>query len=286
MDRASLFRRLEIYLDTVPRSAAKAEPFGPLTLFSRTGAGWPYYARPTPGWPGEATPADLAAVRRRQRELDLPEAFEWVDDTTPSLLPVAVRAGLHVAALPLMVLMRPIVASAPPGVRVRTLTADDPGLARATAVAEVAFGAPGTRAGAAGERDRDTAAARLPPERLQFSRDRIRRGLTVSAVAETDGEGPLCVGSHQPVGEVTEIVGVGTLPSARRRGLGAAVTAHLVADAADRGVSTIFLSAGSEDVARMYAKVGFERIGTSCIGEADRGERIPAHRQEQGVNSA
>ncbi|MDP9220066.1 MAG: GNAT family N-acetyltransferase [Actinomycetota bacterium] len=271
MSEVSLLHRLETYLDAVPRSAANAEPFGPLTLFNRAGAGWPYYARPTLGWTGDMAAADLAAVRRRQRELDLPEAFEWVDNTTPSLLPLAVRAGLHVEALPLMVLTRPILASPPPGIRVRTLAADDPWLARATAVAEVAFATPGTLTGTAGESDRDTAAALLYPQRMRASRDRIRRGLTVTAVAASDGAGPVCVGSHQPVGDVTEIVGVGTLPSARRGGIAAAVTAHLVADAAARGVSTIFLSAGSEDVARLYARVGFERIGTSCIAEPAAG---------------
>jgi hypothetical protein len=39
----------------------------------------------------------------------------------------------------------------------------------------------------------------------------------------------------------------------------------LVADATQRGVSTVFLSAGSDDVARMYSRVGFERVGTACI---------------------
>ncbi|MEP6697520.1 MAG: GNAT family N-acetyltransferase [Pseudonocardiales bacterium] len=267
MNRAALLHRLETYLDAVPRSAATAEPFGPLTLFTRTGAGWPYYARPTLGSGEEVTPAHLAAVRRRQRELGLPEAFEWINDNTPSLLPVAERAGLGVEALPLMVLSRPIVAAPPEGVRVRTLQADDPWLAAATAVAEVAFGAPGTQAGDAGVQERDAASAGLPVTRLEFGRQRIRNGLSVTAVAEQDRVGAVCVGSHQPVGEVTEIVGVGTLPSARRRGLAAAVTAHLVADAVGRGVRTVFLSAGSDDVARMYARVGFERIGTSCIAE-------------------
>ena len=52
-------------------------------------------------------------------------------------------------------------------------------------------------------------------------------GLTITVVAEDD-DGVEAVGTHQPVGGVTEIVGVATLPSARRRGLGAAVTAALV----------------------------------------------------------
>jgi predicted GNAT family acetyltransferase len=64
---------------------------------------------------------------------------------------------------------------------------------------------------------------------------------------------------------VTEVAGVATLPAYRRRGLGAAVTAHLVADARRRGSETVFLTAGDEEIARLYASLGFRRIGTSCI---------------------
>ena len=67
---------------------------------------------------------------------------------------------------------------------------------------------------------------------------------------------------------MTEIVGVATLPSARRRGLGTAVTAALVADARASGVSTIFLSAASDDVARVYERLGFVRVGHSGLASA------------------
>jgi predicted GNAT family acetyltransferase len=60
---------------------------------------------------------------------------------------------------------------------------------------------------------------------------------------------------------------VGVLPSERRRGLGAAVTALLAAGAADRGVQTIFLSASDAAVARVYARIGFREIGTAMIAE-------------------
>ena len=42
-DDAGLAWRLERYLDAAPRSAARAEPVGPFTLFVGTGP-WPYYA--------------------------------------------------------------------------------------------------------------------------------------------------------------------------------------------------------------------------------------------------
>ena len=76
------------------------------------------------------------------------------------------------------------------------------------------------------------------------------------------------MGTAQRAGNVVEIAGVGTLPAARRKGLGAAVTAALARDALDRGAEIVFLSAGSEMIARVYEHVGFHRIGTACIASA------------------
>ena len=83
-------------------------------------------------------------------------------------------------------------------------------------------------------------------------------------MAEDEG-GVLSSGSHQPVGGVTAIVGVATLPSARRRGLAALVTARLVQDAREGGAELIFIEAEDADVARIYGRLGFERVGTACI---------------------
>ncbi|MFE2508255.1 hypothetical protein ACFXC9_07260 [Streptomyces naganishii] len=59
---------------------------------------------------------------------------------------------------------------------------------------------------------------------------RIRAGLSVDAAAVEHGVA-LSAGRHQQLAGVSEIVGVGTLPSARHRGLALGVTAALVADA-------------------------------------------------------
>lgn len=267
MSTHELLQQLEQYLDAVPRKTSRVESFGPLTLFAKLENGWPYYARPTLG-AGEVTLADLQEVRERQRVLKVPEAVEWVDETTPSLRPVIEQAGMPYEALPLMVLRATLHSHDTVDAAVRILPPDDPRLTTATAVAHVGFGTPGTATGTAGVRQREAAAAELTAQQMEFMRERMCEGLTVLAVAEDDQLGPLAVGSHNPVGAVTEIVGVATLPSARRRGLGGAVTARLVEDARARGIATIFLSAGSEDVARLYARLGFERVGTSCIAEA------------------
>jgi ribosomal protein S18 acetylase RimI-like enzyme len=82
-----------------------------------------------------------------------------------------------------------------------------------------------------------------------------------------DPSGALGGGSHSPRGEVTEVTGVAVLPAARRRGVGATLTAALAADARRRGVEIVFCSAASEAVARVYESIGFRRVGTACIAE-------------------
>lgn len=269
---AELFDRLELFYDAVPRDAARTEDFGGLTLFIRNGAGWPFYARPRPG-ADRPSAADFTAVRARQRDLDAPEAFEWVHDHDPDLIAIARSAGLAVLEAPLMVLdpealPDPATLS---NVPVRLLDAGDPGfpvdLASVNAVAAVGFGSPGVDSGPAGAGERE-AARRTPTDaELAEATERLNTGRRQYALAETIEAGPVASGIIQRVDGTAEIVGVATLPSARRQGLATAITAALARRALDTGTELIFLSAGSEDIARVYLRAGFRRIGTACIAE-------------------
>jgi GNAT superfamily N-acetyltransferase len=249
--------QIETYYDAAPRSAARTEEHGPFTLFVGTGP-WPYYARPRLGGDGSFTAEAVAEVRERMRALGQPEALEWVHELAPALLGAVRATGLDVLEAPLMVLRMPRVVDMS-GVRI--LDADDPAVGPARAVADIGFRAEGTAVGPDGPAERDAA---VKPAGLAFLRDRLRRRITVMAAAETE-DGPVAVGYHQPVGEVTEVVGVATLPALRRRGLGAAVTGALVADALEHGARIVFLSAGSDEIARVYGRLGFARIATACI---------------------
>ncbi|MFF6952884.1 GNAT family N-acetyltransferase [Streptomyces iakyrus] len=267
----ALLDRLEEYYDAVPRHGARVEDHGPLTLFVREGQGWPFYARPARGWSGPLRPTDVQKVRARQRELGIPESFEWVAETTPALRAAAEESGLVVHEHPLMVLDPGTPATDVDGssgsVSVRIVGADDPVLPGALAVPHLAFAEPGTHVGLAGTPQLaeaiDACVADGTVERASM---RIRAGLTVVAAAVEHGSA-LSAGQHQPLAGVSEIVGVGTLPAARRSGLARAVTAALVADARSRGAATVFLSAGDDDVARVYARLGFRRVGTALIAE-------------------
>jgi ribosomal protein S18 acetylase RimI-like enzyme len=269
-ERTDLLDRLERFYDAVPRDEARVEGHGGLVLFVREGPGWPFYARPRRDGTGSPTLADVAAVRTRQRELGLPEALEWVHDTTPELLAVARSGGLSVLEAPLMVLDPAALPNpAELGVPVRLLDpADedfDVAVAARRAVAAVVFAAPGTGRDSAEPADRDAAMIGLDAAAVHEERSRIADGSRLSALAGTPTEGPLASGMAMRVGDVAEIAGVATLPTARRRGFGAAVTATLARALLDTGTELVFLSAGSEEIARVYLRVGFRRIGTACI---------------------
>jgi ribosomal protein S18 acetylase RimI-like enzyme len=159
-------------------------------------------------------------------------------------------------------------------VPVRLLTGADPELARDVAtrraVATVGFSAAGTAPGEAGPAQREAARDGLEVAALAEEATRIRAGALLGALAESPDQGALASGMAMRVGRVAEIAGVATLPAARRRGLGAAVTAALARALRRDGTEVVFLSAATEEVARVYLRVGFHRIGTACLA-------APAH---------
>jgi len=261
----ALLACIETYYDTAPRATSDTEEHGPLTLFVAR-EGWPYYARPRLGGVDAVAVADVRAVLARQRELDVPRALEWVHETTPTLLASARKAGIQVEECPLLVLDGQPVRCATDAL-VRVVPADDPSLGLVRAAISVGFAHPGTTPGEASVAERDVdhtehAAAAARTAKL------VEAGRSVLVGAFDAGAGPVGGGSHNPRGEVTEIVGVGVLPAFRRRGIAGALACALAADALSRGISTVFCSAQDDDVARVYARVGFRRVGTACIAEA------------------
>jgi ribosomal protein S18 acetylase RimI-like enzyme len=259
--------RIDVFCDTVPRQRARTEAIGSLILFIPVGSGYPYYARPRTGRRPRVSAGDVRAARARQRELLLPESFEWIEQAAPDMAFAAVEAGLRVHEHPLLVLETLNAPPAlPPRVTAGILDADDPDVVLAWSVPAVAFGHPGTAIGEAGVTERDKIAADHDAATIAMLRERLRAGQSVLAAA-SGPNGPLAAGSYQLAGGVAEITGIGVLPASRRRGLGAAVTHALAADALARGASTVFLSASDAEVARVYARLGFREIGTAMIAE-------------------
>ena len=267
LHRRDLLTGIDAYYDAAPRATARVEEYRSLVLFVAE-RGWPFYARPGLTRSADPTVDEILEVLARQSELKVPLAMEWVHDTAPSLAEAARAAGMTVQECPLLALGS-LVEPRPADGRVRLMGAEDDDLVTVQAAIGVGFDTPGTAFADAGVAERDGAAALADTERLDFTRDMIRAGLSILVGAFIDGIGPVGGGSHNPRGQVSEMVGVGVLPAFRRHGLAGAVAHQLARQALDSGVTTLFCGAESVDVARVYERVGFRRIGTTCIAGMD-----------------
>ncbi len=246
-----LLDRIERYCDTAPRATADVVEVGGFTIFvARTG--WPFYARPRPG--GSYDASDVRAVRAVLAQHGVPDQLEWIDACVPTLLPAARTAGMTVHQHPLLVLRGQVRSCPVDGVEVVVLGPDDARVSDVRAVVSAGFA------------DSDDTAASEPVE--ETIRQRAREGLLVLAGGFEAGAA-IAGGTHAPRDDVTELTGIATLPRARRRGVGAALTAALARDAADRSAGLVFLSAGSDAVARVYERVGFRRVGVACVAQGD-----------------
>jgi GNAT superfamily N-acetyltransferase len=253
--RPRLLDCIERYFAAAPLLDGPVAAVGPLDVPVGTPA-WPHPARPRPG-AGPVGVEDVRAAAVVQRRAGLPVALEWVVESCPSAAAAAGAAGLVVAELPLLVAADPVELLPPPGVRLYVVGAEDPQLPRYQAVARLAFAAPGEGPGP------------VPPVLTEVLRERIAAGRTVMMVAVEDGE-PVGVGSHQPLEvhghELSEVVGLATLPRLRGRGLGAGLASALTAHARE-SAELVFLTAGDDDVARVYERVGFARAGTTGVAD-------------------
>ena len=187
----------------------------------------------------------------RQDERGVPRAIEWVHETTPSLLG-AVREALPdvaVEEVPLMVSRRdePDLREVPG--RREVLRGDGADLALAVGTIDAGF------------HGRDES----EPGELGVRPRLLDEGSLLMVAAYDEGGALVGGGSAAPREDVAELMGIATLPAARGRGHGTAITNALRAELRERGVTTVFLTAASDDATSIYAAVGFERLATGCI---------------------
>jgi GNAT superfamily N-acetyltransferase len=262
--RPGLLECIERYHAAAPLPDAPARAVGPLDVPIGDPA-WPYPARPRAG-AGRVTADDVRAAIALQQEAGLPAALEWVPECSPGTAAAVRAAGLTVEELPLLVAVDPVELLLPAGVRLYVVGADDPELPRYQWVAATAFAHPG---GPADVRDVPFDTSPEARARTEALRERIASGRTVMMVAVEDGR-PVAVGSHQPVdigdAQVSEVVGVATLPRLRGRGLGAGMASALVAHATETA-DMVFLAAGDDDVARVYERVGFAWLASTAVAD-------------------
>ncbi|WP_347060630.1 GNAT family N-acetyltransferase [Blastococcus sp. HT6-30] len=262
--RPGLLECIERYFAAAPLLDARIERAGALDV-PIADAAWPYPARPRKD-AGAVTADDVRGAIALQQAAGLPAALEWILERSPGIGAAARAAGMTVEELPLLVADDPVDVVLPAGVRLFLVGAEDPELPHYQQLAVLAFAHPG------GPADVHQVPADTSPEaaaRTAVLRERIAEGRTVMMVALESGT-PVAVGSHQPVDidgtEVSEIVGVATLPRLRGRGLGAGIASALAAHARETA-ELVFLAAGDDEVARVYERIGFARVGTTGVAE-------------------
>ncbi|TMR97191.1 GNAT family N-acetyltransferase [Nonomuraea basaltis] len=104
------------------------------------------------------------------------------------------------------------------------------------------------------------------PEATEHDVARLRRvldggGLVAAAADTTTGN---VVGAGQigrPHRGVAEVAGIAVRTSHRRRGIAGAVTALLTRAGAEAGITTPFLTPADDGAARVYARVGYRKVG-------------------------
>ncbi len=254
VDVAAVLDRIGQYQHEVAVSTADPVQVGPFTSYDTTW-GWSYAARPRPGHEHLLDAAALRAVFRHQQDLPGAAGVQWIEAHAPTLADLADSLGLGVARSRLLAYDRdraarlPTPAGTDPAVTVRFVDPDEPGFDESRAA--VAAGFDGTDRG-----DGEPV--------VETMRAYVRAGLTRAAGAWASDGTAVGGGTHAVRGATSEVTGVAVLPSWRRRGIAAVLTDLLVRDAREHGAETVFLSAESEQVARIYERVGFRQVGVLC----------------------
>jgi ribosomal-protein-alanine N-acetyltransferase len=82
-------------------------------------------------------------------------------------------------------------------------------------------------------------------------------------IAAVDDGGLVGWAGVRVIADVAEILTVGVVPTARRRGIGAQLVAELLVESRRRGAEQVFLDvrADNEDAQRIYERAGFTSVG-------------------------
>lgn len=91
----------------------------------------------------------------------------------------------------------------------------------------------------------------------------VAEGIAAESGAGATDSGLLGTGGLLTIGETAQILTVGVLPSARRRGIGRLLVRELVAEARRRGAGEVLLEVreDNEPARRLYAEEGFRVLG-------------------------
>ncbi|MFI5768091.1 GNAT family N-acetyltransferase [Streptomyces sp. NPDC051658] len=231
------------------RTLAQRSPdhlrIGPFTV--RYNPNWSnkYANYAIPDRDAEPTAEDLDALIAAFREHDRLPRLEFLPGSAPAVEPALLAAGFTVEN------RAPVMACAPgdllPPKPVDSLTIAEPAteaeFAAAALVQHHGYGETGE-----------------PEDGMAEWLRTAARGGGVAALATVDGVPAGAGGCSVPVDGLTELAGLAVADAYRRRGIGAALSAHLTATAFERGCRVVWLEPGDADAERIYAGIGYRRV--------------------------
>jgi ribosomal protein S18 acetylase RimI-like enzyme len=239
-------RRIQAAIRADATRSREVERIGPFVATFTPGSRNPYLNYAIPETHGEPAGGDVASLVEAFARRGLPPRLEYVASLAPAVEPALLGAGFVVEGrLALMVCERRPMSVVPEAIDVRVAVTREDVRAAATAQNE-----------AYGETD--------PPSESWVDgtlRSIAAGGLIVVATEAATGEpagGGACTPPHEGA---TELTSIGVRPAHRRRGVAGAMVALLAQTMLDRGVDLVFLMAAGEAEARIYARIGFTRIG-------------------------
>jgi GNAT superfamily N-acetyltransferase len=237
-----LAERIQAHMRETARGFYEAVTVQPFTCFFHPRDDLRYFNYAVPDEPaGGDLREPLARLRTAFRERQRLPRFEYVEGFAPQLGAALERDGFELELrAPLMTVPATDVSepSLPPRFEIVAASTD---VRAYLTVGRRAFGA-----GDEPEASDEEVEAR-----------QARRDVGTALLGLLDGE-PVAVSAATPPRDgLTEVAGVGVLEHARGRGLGGAMTAAAIRDAATRGAHVAFLAPGSDVAHSVYTRVGF-----------------------------
>jgi len=203
------------------------------------------YAIPDAG--AEPSGPDVAALIAAFRDRDRVPRLEYLPSCAPAVEPALLAAGFVAESrAPVLACTAESLAEPPAvaGLAIVSPASDQDYVAAAT-VQHVAFDGPGEASAA----------------EVTWLKSTVASGGVVALARAGDGTVAGAGACTSAVAGVREFTGLAVAASMRHRGIGAALSAHLTIIALARGGRAVWLEPGDTAVERMYARIGYRRVG-------------------------
>jgi ribosomal protein S18 acetylase RimI-like enzyme len=221
-------------------------PLPPFTLFFHETDARPESNYALPGASGNTDPQNpLKSLQTLFTERHRTPRLQFIEEVFPQLTPILRSSGWREQERsPVMICTPDTFRTAPDVLGLTIIT-----LSQESSFEEICEGLDANALGFDPQAQRAT-----PQEAEEFLRDLV---FSRAFTARFNGE-PVGAGMFTDISEgVTELVGIATLETFRRRGIATALTAYMTQTAFRRGATLVFLLAANEQASRVYERVGF-----------------------------